>query len=651
MEQAVLTGITAPAKTQITGRYQPTEIEQDVIKAIQQEKNQWESAAVFVTDKVAFMMQPLIRLLRKNYWGIFQDPYDSITNEEKIWYPLTAQMVKTVVANIDLDTKDIDFTAKNPEDYGAARVLRAIIKDALDRINEDGGSSFGEKLDALEADLAVDGTKVWKTLDKMSKKDKRRTLNILEPDLLNIFIDPSADNIQDAYRFTERARLLVAQLKAMKSNDWINTEYVTGGAGLPFTDPSISAPMAGIGNAGSKYVDVYELWGKGPTWWITGRTEDKEADAVEIDIHAAISGLEKPGQAIVHLVETYDGMKPYEEAWYTKIPGRWYGKGIAEEVMWLQLWVNIIVNIRITRSKISQLGIWKIKRGAGITPQMITNMAPNGAIVVNNMEDIEQMVMEEASQSSYTDETNIVNLARSVTNAFQAVTGEAMPASTPATNAVLSTNAAKSGFTMVKEQIGMFLKRFLRRHALPVIMENVNQGDIIRLTGELADLQVWDNMCANWILVQKVEEANKNGIRLNPQQVLAEKQRIIQEWQHQGKNRYTELVKMIDVTLYDIDILITNEEIDTNVIANNLLSALKIAPQYQDQIMKQLFDIMGLNFQPISNAQMQNNASAGQGNAPAGGAPALPLGTPVPAPASAMPATANPAQPVISAVT
>ena len=62
--------------------------------------------------------------------------------------------------------------------------------------------------------------------------------------------------------------------------------------------------------------------------------------------------------------------KPYEESWYTKVHGRWYGKGVAEKVMNLQLYLNTILNTRVSRAIVQQLGLFKIKRGSNITPQI-----------------------------------------------------------------------------------------------------------------------------------------------------------------------------------------------------------------------------------------------------------------------------------------
>ena len=87
-------------------------------------------------------------------------------------------MVNSVVKNIDLDTKDINLRAKKPESVGLTSVARSIIRDSLDGIGQgisEYGTSFGEELDMLERNLAIDGTAVWKTMDAV-RNGKKETI-------------------------------------------------------------------------------------------------------------------------------------------------------------------------------------------------------------------------------------------------------------------------------------------------------------------------------------------------------------------------------------------------------------------------------------------------------------------------------------------
>lgn len=589
--------------------YVPSDLEREAIRLIDDERVAWETTVAFVTDRVAFNIKNLLRKLRKNWWGVFDEPNDPQTGRPKVWIPLTESVGETIVKNIDLDTKDVTFRAKKPSAVKLTALVRSIVRNYLDKMR------FGEKLDELETILARDGTCVWKTIEKKTKDGYICDVRIV--DLLNVYLDPTSPSIQEAYRFTERALLYPDELKDMKG--WINTEGVVGQIGLPRNDGFFRNQTNTLGTV--KGIDVWESYGLYPKFLLTGDNDDKETME---NIRIVISGLEA-GPRRVHLIEKYDGLKPYEEAWYAKVPGRWYGKGISEKLMMLQVWINTMVNIRINRAYISQLGLFKIRRGSGITPQMISRLGANGAIVVNSPDDITQFAMEEAAQASYTDEDNIQTWAQRVTSAFEVVTGEQLPGETSATGAALQTHSAQSQFVLVKEQIGMFLQRWLERHAMPTIFKNIKQGDLVAMALEDDELLAWDEALVNQALYEEMNRLMFGmGMIVNPDEVKTEKDRLMEKMKSGGKERFVKILQNINFMEYNVAVDITNESVDKGVIAQNLIQALTAAPEYRDSILPQLFDMMGLTFakpQQQPQPMLQNGQPAGPGAQPSPTAP------------------------------
>lgn len=595
---------TNPGANVATPPAQLSDIEKLAISLVDSERVAWETTVAFVTDRVAFNMKQLLRQLRKNWWGIFDEPIDPQTGRKKIWVPMTESVGETVVKNIDLDTKDVNFRAKKPSAVKLTALVRSIVRNYLDKMR------FGEKLDELETILARDGTCVWKTIEKKDKDGKYCT-DIRIVDLLNVYLDPTSPTIQDAYRFTERALLYPSEIESMKG--WINTQGIKGTTALPRNDGFFRNQANTLGTVKGK--DVWESYGKYPEFLMTGKKEDMNTDS---DLHIVLSGLES-GDVRVHKIERYTGFKPYEEAWYSKVPGRWYGKGVTEKLMMLQTWVNTVVNIRITRATVSQLGLFKIRRGSGITPQMISRLPANGAIVVNSQDDLQQFVMQEASASSYKDEDNIQQWAQRVTSAFETVTGESLPSETSATATALQSHSAQSQFVLVKEQIGMFLQRWLGRHGMPTIFKNITKGDIIAMALEDDELLAWDEALVHSALYEEMNRVISQGALINPQEVEAEKQRLMAKLKNAGPERFVKLLHNLDFTEYDVAIDITNESIDKGVITQNLIQALTAAPEYRDSILPQLFDVMGLTFEKPSAPPapiQQNGQPAGQGAQP-----------------------------------
>jgi hypothetical protein len=552
-------------------------IELEAINLVKLEKERWEVATAFVTRKVAFQMRNLIDQLRKNYWGIFDEPTDPTTRRKKIWIPLTESIVESVVKNIDLDTKDISFKAKRQEAIGLTGLVRNIVKNELDYIG------FGEALDELERMLAIDGTAVWKTISYYDEKRKKKCIKIIPVDLLNFYIDSTAHSIQEAESVIERALLTVAEVKSM--NGWINAKDVQGSTGLDRRDGQFSQTFQNTGN--TPLVEVFERWGLMPKKLLTGDPEDTDL----VEGHIVVSGTR--GDWRIHLVEANTKkLKPYEEAWYTRVPGRWYGKGVAEKVMMLQLYVNTIVNIRINRSYLAQQGIYKIRQGSGITPQSISKLAANGAITVQTMDDIQQLVMQEASAASYKDEEAGMSWARQVTGAYEAITGESLPSSTTATIGAIQNRNASSQFVLIKEGIGMFLERWVKNHAMSVILGDLKRETVVRYYPQsLAD---YDEARVNQELYAQLESIHASRGFLDPAQVELERQRAIAQLQATGDHRFVRVLDAVEVMDYDVDVQITNEDFDKGILMQNLISALQAAPEYKKPILDELFDTMGI---------------------------------------------------------
>lgn len=557
-----------------------TKIEQDAVNLVSAEKTAWETGTAFITEKVAFQMRNLIRKLRKNYWGVFDSPYDPTTGREKIWIPLTESLTEAVVKNTDLDTKDINVRAQNPSVIGLTAIVRSLLRHCLDEIG------FGEKLDMLVRDLAIDGTAVWYIGEK--KEDGKIYPDIRRVDLLNFYIDPTAASIQEAEAVIERVLVTKDEFdKLAKDNKWVNSALVKGTNVVSRIDGELGASADTRGE--TRLVTLFRRVGLTPKHIITGKKEDEDKY-----INAEIICSESNGM-IFHSAETLkSSLKPYEEAWYTRAPGRWYGRGIAEKVKDLQLWLNTVVNIRINRHSIAQLGIFKIKKNRGITPQMISRLATNGAILVDEQDDIEQFPMQEASQSSYTDEQVIQSWAERNTAAYEVVTGESLPSSTTATAIAVQGRNAQSQFGLIKEGIGMFLQRVMNDHVLPTILSNVSVGELVRITGSQEELKEIDAYVVNNMASEQISQIQARGGFVDPQQVMLAIQSGMEKLARAGDMRYAPILKKLEPEEYDVKVYVTNEEFDPGVMTQNLITMLQAAPEMRNAIIPQVFDLMGL---------------------------------------------------------
>lgn len=566
------------------------DIDREAINIVNTEVTNFEDAEVFITDRVAFAMRPLIRTLRKNYWGIFDNPKDPHTGHDKVWVPLTRQVCDTVRKNIDIDTKDFNFRSKHRRGRATTDLVRSAVREMLDR------QFFGERLDSTMTQLAIDGTAVWKTI-KSKDKDGKTIPKQVNVDILNVYIDPTAPSIQDAYRFTERSLMTKDQMKQM--NGWRNVEDATARVGLNPNDPRVDVSKT---QTSAKFVEVFELWGKIPKWLKTGEESDKESGE-EIDGHIVVSNIRQGhGSPLVHLIEentTKDKagniIKPYEEAWYMKVPGRWYGVGPAEMVMALQKWVNTTVNIRINRNRVAQLGLFKVRTGSGITRQMIQKLPTNGVVKVKNMDDIENFPIEEATQSSYTDEDVAVQWARMVSSATDVVAGEQLPASQTATSAVVQERNAKSAFTLVREGVGVFLQRWVDRHVLPILGEHLKKDKTtITILGDIDNIVRLRDRVANHLVMNEISKKIEETGNIPTREEIVQAIQSTVEKLEDDNDLFIKLVDEIIVKDLDTQVFITNEEFNPAVTADKIITTMQIAPEFRSALLPQLTDILGL---------------------------------------------------------
>lgn len=563
----------------------------DAIKAkavaiIKEEVQKYDEPMFFVTEKVAFSMRDLIRKLRKNYWGIFDtDKKDKVTNKDNIWVPLTRLVVDTVRKNVDVDSRDTNVFARNKQGIVTAKIIRNYVRDWQNR------SFFGEALNDLILDLCIDGTAVWKTLP--TRRNGKLVLDRRKVELLNCYLDPNAESIQAAFRFTERSLMTADEVEGM---DWMNNENIKTTTNLHRAEKDLTNTVSN-GN----YVDVYEMWGKIPESLITGQ-EFKRKENKMVDGRIVVSGIET-GDIRVHVIErnTFkdaDGniIKPYEEARFIKVSNRWYGVGPAEMVLQLQEWVNRVVNLRIKKNTNASLGLFKIRNGSGVTQQQLDNLVSSGVIKLNNLDDMDNMRIDEAGNGSYEDEKIAKQWAFEVTSTYDTARGAPLPASASATATVIEDRNSKSAFIIIKEAIGLFQERWMTRHVLPYIPKLIKQESLIKIFADFEDIEMLRQRVVAQVAMKELDKTyDKTGIVPTMEEVLFAMEDAMNRLRTDG-DLFVDTVEDIVANQYDVKVVFTNEEMDVALTVQNLLAlAPMIPPSAQQQVLAQAIDLLGLD--------------------------------------------------------
>lgn len=580
------------------------DIQAEALALVESEVTKYKDGEYFITENVSVAMRPLIRLLRKNYWGIFDQPVDPITGRQKVWIPLTRLIVDSVRKHADLDLKDLNFRARSFDGIKFTSLVRGFVRSWLYK------NYFGEVLDESILQMCIDGTTIWKTYTTTENGKlvvKRRTV-----DLLNTFIDPTANSIQEAQRFTERSLMAPNDVEAM--DGWLNTKNINTAGNLH----RVEIDTRNADSTGD-FVDVYELWGLIPERLIDGGTSAKLVEG-----HIVISGIET-GDRRVHLIErntTKDNygcvIKPYEEMRYMKVPGRWAGVGPAEMVLKLQEWVNTIVNLRITKNTNASLGLFKIRASAGITQQMLSNLVSRGVIKLNNLDDMDNMRIDEAGEGSYRDEDVAKNWAFSVTSTYDIARGESLPASSTATSAVIEDRNSKTAFTLVIESIGHFLNRWMDRHFLPNVPKMMKQAKSVTLYGDFDDIDDLREKVVSYLAMQELDELYKQGIVPSQQEIMLAMQDAEAKLR-KNKNLFFDVVEDIVTDAIETEAIFTNETTDVAVTVKNLTDMANLLPdnpEARNSFLASAMDLLGLEVPeslraPIAAPMQQQGALPG----------------------------------------
>lgn len=577
---------------------------------ISQDLTKFENVQIQITRDVFFNMRQRIDKARKNYWGVFEIPQDDNGND-KSWVPLTFNLTELFVRNSDLDTKDISVKAKGANDFGAAHVASFVLRHFLDKLK------FGEFLNDFVRRFFIDGTVVTKIMKGVDGKMVR----MYNVDLLNWYIDPYAESIQEANSVIERHVMDIDEFMAMP---WRNKEGVMGREDVKiYTDLSTTGTKSKV-----PQVAVYERWGKMPKFCITGIESDRD---VWIEGTIIASNIREEEENIHSIRENKSGLKPYQEGRFIKAISRWAGIGVPEMLFDLQEQINETINIRLNNARIKQNGLFKAKIGSGITQQMLTRLSSGGVIPVKQMDDFQELAIQDLKQSTFTMESNTYLWAQRVTGGFQAPgAGEPLPASTTATIGLLQQQNARTAFDMAQENLGLALESIIKDHLLPIIFEDLTAEDVVRITGEKDDLAALDEAYVDqFTRKEQLQGILKNREVPSPTNMLQAREEALNKFKAQGESRWVKIKKELFKFDFDIEVDITGEKFDKITVLSQLRQVLVELSQIPDlnldmnAIAKEMLDIMGIGGQRFFKEKLSSPPSE-----PAAGPQAAPAAAP-----------------------
>lgn len=573
-----------------------TEIQSQALALMLDEITKDEQGTVWITKNRGLNMRFIWDRVRENYYGIFEKPKDHL-GQEKIFYPLTEFLTWENVKNEDVDVKDINIKAKKSGREGAAIELRYKVKDWMTRVD------FGEQINKWQHRRALDGHLIVKTFDYWDEETGKQVIKTVPVDLRNCFYDKHAEDLRET-PFIERSVQSLSFIQSAYKKQWINIDKINGRTNVAKVNQEHKESE---GN--TPETELFERWGEISKEWITGKAADKDTF---VYARMVASNLRDNGN--IHLIKQEQKKNfCYEDSAFEHAPNRHPGRGVGEKVLYLQLYLNTLYNVRRVNNLTLANQLFQFRAGSGVTPDKIRKLVAGGAIEVQNIGDIERIDTRNINFSeSLSEEQNLIGTANRVTSSQEAASGEALPSSTPATNAIIQNQSVGQAHDLRRESFGLFLERLFRNQIAPRINKYYENEDEIPMENDEALKQLKPNY-ANNLAAEAIQPFNEAGQAVDTQAVIAEAQQKVKE----TKSLYLKNEHQSNDDL-EVEFFVTNEGFDKTTLIANLKDVLfnfsQIAGNPDAQpTLRELYDILGLDSNTLIPAVQQTPAQPMQG--------------------------------------
>jgi hypothetical protein len=241
------------------------------------------------------------------------------------------------------------------------------------------------------------------------------------------------------------------------------------------------------------------------------------------------------------------------------------------------------------------------RSGTGFVRNLLTDLE-NGDVINTGQAPIQPIANEERNLAAFqSEEQRWDTMADRQTFSYDVVRGEALPATTPATNAVIQSQSATSVFGFKRENFVIFLKEVVKDYILPEAKKELTKEGLVRITGD--DVEYLDEKIIEMAIeTYKMNYLEATGFMPEKEDIEQQKEQLRSELKKIGYVRFieknTDFYKDVD---FDFDIVADTENFEPQVLINNLPSVIQLLQQIQDPVMKKigLKVISLLGFDPI----------------------------------------------------
>ena len=458
---------------------------------------------------------------------------------------------------LNVDTKNIKLYPTNPKSYWSTYLLEKELKYWLKT------SEFAETLNKLAEELPIYGSVV---LEKTKKGAE-------VVDIRRLMIDPSVECIGDSRFITTIHYMTPSELRA---TSWDNVEEAIDLFGSNEAQEPYENNNAGTSKQTSTpYIKIHKRYGEVPQSWLDGGKSDKYVKAVFI-VAGADSQLTnaegKPigekGLVMFKAKWTKDDY-PFKDFHYTRVKGRWLGRGIVEMLFSVQARINELKNQKRVSMEISSMHLFTTP-DKQIVRNVLTDLESGDLIISQN--GISPIANEERNLAAFNDEEqSYLQQADKLTFAYDAVRGENPAAATPLGTTQIITAQASSVFGFKRENICIAYRDFFNELVMPQLLSDLTAEHIMRFTGSTQELMKLDTMASELYANDYIKSKVLNGEFPTQDEVDKAKQEAVKQYKKLGTARFLKIKDAFyDDAEFEFDYVIDNENYDMQAIATNL---------------------------------------------------------------------------------
>ncbi len=422
-------------------------------------------------------------------------------------------------------------------------------------------------------------------------------------DLRRLVLDPTVDTITNSRFVILEHNLTPSQLREKQKNGWENVEEVISKFYVNTApEPYIQDGTLNQVNS-TPVIKIYERYGEVPKSWLDGSEPKENEEMVRaLFIVAGVNnyGLGEDGKTVtredgvVLFRSKWFGDWPFRDFHYDKTEGRWLGIGVIEDLFQIQERTNELANEKRDSMTISNKHIFQTQDKT-IVKNLIRDLSNGAVIMAGSNGGLVPLANEERNLAAFnSEEMRYANQAKEITFSYDAIRGEQLPTSTPATNAVIQDRNTKSVYSVKRENLANMLRFFFTELVIPQAIKDLTPEHILHFIGSNEELFRIDSALIKEIVNRKALDLLLDGIPVDEMAIEQIETDVSNQLKEAGTDRFITIkdsfYKNADFTF---DINIDNEQEDSQLLTNNLFSvftALASNPTIlQDPVIKALF--------------------------------------------------------------